>query len=37
MAGVMPQRGLRARESERLSLDPFVIAGAMPVPATSAT
>ncbi|MFT8423012.1 MAG: replication initiator protein A [Gluconacetobacter sp.] len=27
MAGVMPQRGQQGRESERLRLDPFVIAG----------
>ncbi|WP_130732906.1 replication initiator protein A [Komagataeibacter xylinus] len=27
MAGVMPQRGEQGRESERLRLDPFVIAG----------
>lgn len=27
MAGVMPQRGQPGRESERLRLDPFVIAG----------
>ncbi|AHI24690.1 hypothetical protein H845_738 [Komagataeibacter xylinus E25] len=38
MAGVVPQRGQQGHESERLRLDPFVIAGgATPVPATSAT